>query len=75
MITLEAMAMKKPIVATAIDGITEQITDGVEGFLTPPGRPAALAQATQRMMDDRETARRLGENARKRVCRDFSVNR
>jgi glycosyltransferase involved in cell wall biosynthesis len=42
MVTLEAMAMAKPIVATRIDGITEQITDGVDGILVPPKDPSAL---------------------------------
>ena len=47
MIILEAMAMAmaKPIIATNIDGITEQITDGVNGILVPPKDPSALANA------------------------------
>jgi glycosyltransferase involved in cell wall biosynthesis len=45
MVTLEAMAMAKPIIATDIDGITEQITDGVNGILVPPKDPSALAKA------------------------------
>ncbi|MDQ5985419.1 MAG: D-inositol-3-phosphate glycosyltransferase [Syntrophus sp. SKADARSKE-3] len=73
MVTLEAMAMEKPIVATVIDGITEQITDGVEGILTPPRDPHALAQAIMSLAKDRERNRVLGNAARKRVVRDFSV--
>lgn len=73
MVTLEAMAMGKAIVATAIDGITEQITDGVEGLLTPPRDSRALTQAITTLATDRERRRVLGHAARKRVVSDFSV--
>jgi glycosyltransferase involved in cell wall biosynthesis len=33
----------KPVVATTVGGLDEQVTDGVTGFLVPPGDPAALA--------------------------------
>jgi len=75
MITLEAMAMEKPIVTTAIDGITEQIRDGREGLLTPPKSPPALAQAVKRLVDDPDYARSLGKNARVKVVQDFSIRK
>ena len=73
MVTLEAMAMEKPIVATSIDGITEQITDGVEGILVPPMDPNAIAAAINRIIENKELARSLGSAARKRVEREFTV--
>jgi glycosyltransferase involved in cell wall biosynthesis len=75
MVTLEAMAMEKPIIATAIDGITEQITDGCEGLLIPPRNPPALAMAMRRLANDPTGRRALGIAARRRVVRDFSVQR
>ena len=75
MITLEAMAMEKPIVTTAIDGITEQIRDGMEGLLIAPKSPLALAQAVKRLVDDPGYARSLGINARAKVIRAFSVRK
>ena len=75
MITLEAMAMEKPIVTTAIDGIMEQITDGKEGLLVEPKNPPALAKAIKRLVDDPDYARSLGINARAKVVRDFSVRK
>ena len=75
MVTLEAMAMERPIVATAIDGITEQISDGVEGLLVPARDPGALARAIKRMADDPPLARALANRARKRVVDDFSVQK
>ncbi|MGA3206894.1 MAG: glycosyltransferase [Syntrophales bacterium] len=75
MLTLEAMAMAKPIVATRIDGITEQITDGVEGILVPPRKPIALAAAINKVIENREFARSLGLAARKRVEKEFTVEK
>jgi glycosyltransferase involved in cell wall biosynthesis len=75
MVTLEAMAMQRPIVATAIDGITEQISDDIEGLLVPPRAPEALVQAIRRLATDPSYARSLGSRARKRVVADFSVQK
>jgi len=75
MLTLEAMAMEKPIVATRIDGITEQITDGVEGILVQPGEPIALAAAINKVIENKEFARSLGLAARKKVEKEFTVEK
>jgi len=75
MVTLEAMAMAKSIIATNIDGITEQITDGVDGILVPPKNPSALAKAIIKVLNDKETARTMGLAARERVEREFSVEK
>jgi glycosyltransferase involved in cell wall biosynthesis len=75
MITLEAMAMAKPIIATNIDGITEQITDGVDGILVLPKDPEALAKAIIRILGDKGSAQKLGLAARKKVEQEFSVEK
>lgn len=75
MITLEAMAMAKPIIATNIEGITEQITNGEDGILVPARDPAALADAIIKLLSDRKLAKKVGLAARKRVERDFSVEK
>ena len=75
MITLEAMAMSKPIIATNIDGITEQITNEENGILVPPKDPDALAKAIIRVYDDKEIGRKMGLAARRKVEREFSVER
>jgi glycosyltransferase involved in cell wall biosynthesis len=75
MVTLEAMAMTKPIVATNIDGITDQITDGVNGILVPPKNPSALAKAAIRVLNDRKLATTIALSARKRVEQEFSVEK
>ena len=75
MVTLEAMAMEKPIVATCIDGITEQITDGVEGILVPPRDTNALVAAINAIIENKDLASSLGSAARKRVEREFTVEK
>ena len=74
MITLEAMALGVPIVATAIDGIAEQITPDREGLLVAPGEPAALARAIVAVLEDRALAARLGAAGRRRA-NEFDLRR
>jgi glycosyltransferase involved in cell wall biosynthesis len=69
---LEYMAAGLPIVATAVGGNRELIRDGREGLLVPPRDEARLAESVGRLLDDWELARRLGDNARQRVERQFS---
>jgi glycosyltransferase involved in cell wall biosynthesis len=75
MITLEAMAMAKPIVAAQIQGIIEQISDGEEGVLVPSKNSNALAAAVLRFIQNRELASRLGAAARRKVESTFSTEK
>ena len=75
LITLEAMAMAKPIVATQLPGINEQISDGLEGILVPPKNPKALGTAVLSLLQDRQLASRLGAAARSKVESCFSVEK
>src|SRR5690606_33699004 len=43
LVVLEAMALRKPVVTTTTGGPRDVVLDGVTGFLTPAGDPAALA--------------------------------
>ena len=67
-VVLEAMSLARPIVASHVGGIGEAIVDGESGLLTPPRDAAALAQALIGMLDDRETATRMGESALLRLA-------
>jgi glycosyltransferase involved in cell wall biosynthesis len=75
MVTLEGMAMAKPIVATEIQGIIEQISGGSEGLLVPPRDSAGLAAGILKLVQHKELASRFGIAARSRVERFFSVER
>ena len=75
MITLEGMAMAKPIIATRIAGIIEQITDSESGILVPPNNPDSLAKAIIHLLGDRQFAYTLGLNARIRIENEFTIER
>jgi glycosyltransferase involved in cell wall biosynthesis len=57
----QAMAAALPIVATAVDGNAEAVTDGLNGLLAPPGDPAAFASALLELLDDPDLASRMGQ--------------
>jgi glycosyltransferase involved in cell wall biosynthesis len=56
---LEAMATARPVVATAVDGITEVLRHG-GGTVAPPGDPAGLADALDSFLTDTPGARAAG---------------
>ena len=60
----EALAMGAPVVATAIGSHPTWIREGRTGWLVPPRAPVALAVRLAQIVDDQETAKRVGEQAR-----------
>jgi len=75
MVLLEAMAMARPVVATDIAGVGDTIADGMDGRLVPAGDVAALAEAIAALIRDPDAGRRLGRNARRKIERDYTVER
>ena len=69
---MEALALGVPIVSTAVGGMPEAITDGVEGLLVPPRDPAALAGAIAKVATDPELRARLSAAATVRAA-DFDA--
>jgi len=70
-VTLEAMATGKPVIASAIGGLLDQVADGVSGILVTPGDSVALAAAMTRLAADSTARARMGDAARKRFESDF----
>jgi glycosyltransferase involved in cell wall biosynthesis len=68
----EAMARGRPVVATRAGGLPDAVEDGVTGLLVPPGDPAALRGALERLLGDAELRRRLGAAGRERARATFS---
>jgi glycosyltransferase involved in cell wall biosynthesis len=60
---MEALTLGMPVVATAVGGIPEGFTDGVEGLLVPPSRPDLLAHAIVTLAQDPELRARMSEAA------------
>ena len=73
LVVLEAMAAARPVVATPVGGTPEVVLDGETGLLVPPRDPRALAAALQRLVDDADLRRRLGEAGKRRAVERFSA--
>jgi glycosyltransferase involved in cell wall biosynthesis len=71
-VQLEAMAAGLPVINTDLPtGVPHVARDGREGLTVPPGDPAALAAAINKLLDDQNFARRLGSAARTRVAAEY----
>jgi trehalose synthase len=72
----EAMWKRKPVVASAVGGIVDQIEDGTHGLLVDdPSDLQAFGGAVESLLRDPEHAARLAENARQRVTDEFLGDR
>ena len=70
----EALLCGRPVAGTAVDGMREVIVSGVRGgILVPPNQPAALAQATLALLEDRDRAKALATAGRAWVEANLSA--
>ena len=70
---LDALAARRPVVASRVGGIPE-ILEGGNGLLVPPSDPQALAGAIGTVLDDVEEARAMADRGRRTVEERFSVD-
>ena len=69
MVLTEAFAAGTPVIASAIAGYSDVVSDGVDGMLVPPGDPQRLAEELQRIHHEPERLREMGEAARRSAQR------
>jgi phosphatidylinositol alpha-mannosyltransferase len=69
MVLTEAFAAGTPVIASAIAGYSDVVTDGVDGLLVPPADPQRLAEELQRVYYEPERLRAMGEAARRSAQR------
>lgn len=72
---MEAMGMGVPVITTRLSGIPELVEDGITGLTVEPGDADALACAMERLAGDPDLALRLGAEGKRKVLRDFSMER
>jgi glycogen(starch) synthase len=72
LVTLEAMAHRRAVVASAAGGIPDKVKPGENGWLVPPGDPSALAAAISGALADASRLSRYGVAGRAIVEREFS---
>lgn len=71
---LEALQAGCPVVASDIPGNRDLVTHGETGLLVGLGDRADFARKTQKLLEDRDLAIKLGEAARQRIANEFSVD-
>lgn len=69
---MEAMAAGCPIVATTVDGTTELVRDGIDGWLVPPEDTSALGAALEQAIHDPIMARARGKTAQARAVTHYT---
>lgn len=72
---LEAMAMRKPVVATNVSGNPEVVVDGETGVLVSPRDYQGLALALTRLLNDKDLRCRMGNAGYERVKELFGAKR
>lgn len=75
MVTIEAMAMEKPLVNTNYPWATEIITDGETGFMVDPTNHTEFAAKINLLVTDRELAGRMAKKARKEAIERFDITK
>jgi D-inositol-3-phosphate glycosyltransferase len=69
---LEAMACGRPVIGSAVGGITFTVADGETGFLVPPRDPEALAARLYQVLTNPPLRVQMGRAARQRVKQEFT---
>lgn len=72
-VILEAMSLSKPVIATNIAGIPEQIVDNKTGYIVPSKSEIALAEAIKQLSGDKNLREAMGRAARIRYRYFFTT--
>lgn len=74
LVAIEAMACGKPVVGANARGLKNLITHGEDGYLFQPGNPKSLSKYIDKLLEDGELRKKMGEKARKKAEK-FSTDR
>ena len=72
-VIMEAMASGLPVIATNADGSKDLIKDNVNGLLVPVKNSSLITQKIIDLIKDKKKTRELGENAKKTIAQEFTV--
>ena len=68
---LEAMAMKKPVVASRVGGIPDSVLEAETGYLVVPGDSVDLSRKISGLLDNSQKAEQMGKAGRYRIEKEF----
>jgi glycosyltransferase involved in cell wall biosynthesis len=74
-VAMEALLLRRAVVASDVGGLPDTIIDGETGLLVPPRDEDALARAMERLLDDADLRERLGATGRQHVLASFDIAR
>lgn len=74
LVAAEAMALAKPVVASAVGGLTSVVKHNRTGILVPPNQPTQLAQAITTLLDHPDKRHAMGLAGRTRAQNKFAFN-
>ncbi len=72
---LESMAARTPALVSCVGDIPDVMEDGVHGLFVQLRNPQALADAIDRLDNDRALIRRMGESSRQRIVSNYTIDR
>lgn len=72
MVILEAMAAGTPVICTRKGGITSIVKDGYNGYLVRPRNSTQIAQKVNKLLENDQLRKKMGQRAKKRVDEKFS---
>jgi glycosyltransferase involved in cell wall biosynthesis len=72
---LESLAMRTPMIAPLIGGLSEAIADGKSGWLFPAGDQVALSDKMRTAMAVNVSLEKMGDSGRDSILRDFTVEK
>lgn len=72
LVVLEAMATKTPVVVTRKGGIPLAVKDGVNGYFIRPRNSTDLAEKVNKLLENEELRKKMGERARKTILGRFT---
>jgi glycosyltransferase involved in cell wall biosynthesis len=74
-INLEAMACKKPVIATCFGGSREAVLDGETGYIVNPFNIEEMADKIAYLLNNPDIAKRLGETGYEKVKKEFNLEK
>ena len=73
MVTVESMALQKPVVNTSIGWAQELIDDGINGYLVHPTKTDTYVSTILKLFNDQELCLQIGKAARVKTERTFDI--